>query len=166
MITLMNQYFDDVRVNGYQAQIYSNAADGNFFGGHLYGVALMGYASFGDNPRAQEMIEWARIRFDGTPGSALSSSEIPLAWRTQVFDGRTASPVALDFNGPAITGNPFKGGFDFQGWSYGSEEFGRHDRLHADREKRDRRRRAHAPHRAGSRKSCARKSRRCSRIAS
>lgn len=52
-------------VNGYQAQNYSYAAGGNFFGGHLYSVALMGYASFGDNPRAQEMIEWARIRFDG-----------------------------------------------------------------------------------------------------
>ena len=125
MVALMNQYFDDVRVNGYQAQVYSNAADGNFFGGHLYGVALMGYASFGDNPRAQEMIEWARIRFDGTPGGTLSASEIPLAWRTQVFDGGQSPPVALDFNGPAITGNPFKGGFDFQGWSYGSEEFGR-----------------------------------------
>jgi hypothetical protein len=33
--------------------------------------------------------------------------------------------VSLDFNGPDITGNPFKGGFDFQAWSYGSEEFSR-----------------------------------------
>lgn len=56
MITLMNTYHDDVSVNGYQAQDYSAAADGNYFGGHLYGVALMGYASFGDNPRAQEMM--------------------------------------------------------------------------------------------------------------
>jgi len=62
MVALMNDYYDDLSANGYQAQDYSWAADGNFFGGHLYGVALMGYASFGDNPRAQEMIEWARIR--------------------------------------------------------------------------------------------------------
>jgi hypothetical protein len=61
MVTLMNQYFDDVRVNGYQAQDFSSAADGNYFGGHLYGAALMGYASAGDNPRAQEMIDWARV---------------------------------------------------------------------------------------------------------
>jgi hypothetical protein len=33
--------------------------------------------------------------------------------------------VALDYNGPNISGNPFKGGFDFQAWSYGSEEFSR-----------------------------------------
>ncbi|MDE3246602.1 MAG: Ig-like domain-containing protein, partial [Acidobacteriota bacterium] len=125
MVTLMNQYFDDVRINGYQAQNYSNAADGNYFGGHLYGVALMGYASFGDNARAQEMIEWARLRFDGRPGSTLPPSATPLAWRTQVFDGGLSPASALDFNGPAVTGNPFKGGFDFQGWSYGSEEFSR-----------------------------------------
>ena len=124
MVALMNQYFDDVRVNGYQAQDYSNAADGNYFGGHLYGVALMGYASAGDNARAQEMIDWARARFDGTPGS-LATEELPYAWRSQVFDGGLLPAAALDFNGPAITGNPFKGGFDFQGWSYGSEEFGR-----------------------------------------
>src|SRR2546428_6393218 len=125
MITLMNDYYDDVSVNGYQAQDYSWAADGNFFGGHLYGVALMGYASFGDNPRAQEMIEWARIRFDGTRGLTVSASKIPQAWRTQSFEGGQRPAVSLDFNGPDITGNPFKGGFDFQAWSYGSEEYSR-----------------------------------------
>ncbi len=125
MVTLMNAYFDDLSVNGYQAQNYSAAADGNYFGGHLYGVALMGYASAGDNPRAQEMIEWARIRFDGLRGPTLSDGQIPAAWRAQVFDGGMRPAVALDFNGPPITGNPFKGGFDFQAWSYGSEELGR-----------------------------------------
>ena len=125
IITLMNDYYDDVSVNGYQAQVYSYAADGNFFGGHLYGVALMGYASFGDNPRAQEMIEWARIRFDGMPGPTLSPSKIPQAWRTQSFEGGQRPAVSLDYNGPDITGNPFKGGFDFQAWSYGSEEYSR-----------------------------------------
>jgi hypothetical protein len=125
MIALMNDYYDDLSVNGYQAQAYSYAADGNFFGGHLYGVALMGYASFGDNPRAQEMIEWARIRFDGTRGPTVVASKIPLAWRTQSFEGGQRPAVSLDFNGPDITGNPFKGGFDFQAWSYGSEEYSR-----------------------------------------
>lgn len=125
LVTLMNSYYDDVSVNGYQAQQYSAAADGNYFGGHLYGVALMGYATFGDNPRAQEMIEWARVRFDGTRGPTLVPSKIPDAWRSQCFDGGMRPAVAQDFNGPNITGNPFKGGFDFQAWSYGSEEFSR-----------------------------------------
>ena len=44
MVALMNAYFDDLKVNGYQAQDFSSGADGNFFGGHLYGVAMMGYA--------------------------------------------------------------------------------------------------------------------------
>ena len=86
MVTLMNDYYDDTSVDGYQAQVYSYAADGNFFGGHLYGVALMGYASFGDNPRAQEMIEWARIRFDGTRGPTVTASKIPQAWRRWCSD--------------------------------------------------------------------------------
>jgi hypothetical protein len=126
MVKLMNDYFDDVRVNGYQAQNYSWAADGNYFGGHLYAVGLMGYASFGDNARAQEMIDWARVRFDGTKGSALPASSVPDAWRSQCFEGGIRPAVAFDFNGPAnISGAPFKSGFDFQAWSYGSEEYGR-----------------------------------------
>jgi hypothetical protein len=123
MVTLMNAYFDDLKVNGYQAQNFSSGADGNFFGGHLYGVAMMGYASFGDNPNAQHMIDWARIRFDGSTAATIPPSETPLAWRTQTFDGGQRPAVAFDADGPAITGNPFKGGFDFQAWSYGSEEF-------------------------------------------
>ncbi|MBS1827889.1 MAG: hypothetical protein JST93_21450 [Acidobacteria bacterium] len=125
IVTLMNAYYDDVSVNGYQAQEYSSAADGNYFGGHLFGVGLMGYASFGDNPRAQEMIEWARIRFDGSPAPTVPASKKPEAWRTQVFEGGMRPAAALDYNGPPITGAPFKSGFDFQAWSYGSEEFGR-----------------------------------------
>jgi hypothetical protein len=55
-------------------------------------VALMGYASFGDNPRAQEMIEWARIRFDGTRGPTVIASKIPQVYifgsrRTPVEQG-------------------------------------------------------------------------------
>jgi len=125
LVTLMNTYYDDVSVNGYQAQEYSHAAGGNYFGGHLYGVALMGYASFGDNPRAQEMIEWARVRFDGTRGPTLTAAKIPQSWRTQCFDGGMRPAVSFDYNGPNITGAPFKGGFDFQAWSYGSEEYSR-----------------------------------------
>jgi hypothetical protein len=85
----------------------------------------MGYASFGDNPRAEEMPEWARIRFDGTRGPTLPDSKVPENWRTQAFEGGMRPAAALDFMGPAIAGNPFKGGFDFQGWSYGSEEYSR-----------------------------------------
>src|SRR5260370_41754626 len=71
------------------------------------------------------MIEWARMRFDGTAAPSLPPSKTPEAWRTQSFEGGMHPAVALDYGGPAITGAPFKGGFDFQAWSYGSEEFRR-----------------------------------------
>ncbi|MEO6326552.1 MAG: hypothetical protein ABIT01_00265, partial [Thermoanaerobaculia bacterium] len=71
------------------------------------------------------MIEWARIRFDGTRGPTVDDTRGPLAWRTQAFDGGLRPPIAFDDNAPRISGNPFLGGFDFQAWSYGSEEFSR-----------------------------------------
>src|SRR5260370_7075190 len=111
IVTLMNAYYDDVSVNGYQAQNYSYAAGGNYFGGHLYGVGLMGYASFGDNARAQEMIDWARIRFDGTAAPSLTPSLIPQAWRTQSFEGGMLPRVARDPTGPAIPPPPFNDPF-------------------------------------------------------
>jgi hypothetical protein len=123
MVALMNEYFNDFKVNGYQAQNFSEGADGNFFGGHLLAAAMMGYASFGDNPNAQHMIDWARIRFDGTPAATVPASETPFATRMQTFEGGQRPAAALDYLGPDITGNPFKGGFDFQAWSYGSEEY-------------------------------------------
>ena len=84
----------------------------------------MGYASFGDNARAQQMIDFARIRFDGTPGN-VAASDIPDTHFSQLFEGGFPPEVALGFNGPNLTGAPFRGGFDFQGWSYGSGEYER-----------------------------------------
>ncbi len=119
MIALMNAYFDDMRANAYQAD--SNA-DGNYFGGHLMCAAAMGYASYGDNPRAREMIDYARIRFDGTPGK-VAAADIPDSHFTQLFLGGYKPEVALDYLGPNITGAPFLSGFDFQGWAYGTGDF-------------------------------------------
>src|SRR5262249_39635789 len=121
MVALMNTWFDDMRANAYQ--IATNA-DGNYYGGHLLCAAAMGFASSGDNSRAGEMIDFARIRFDGTPGS-VPPSDVPDTYFSQVFEGGFPPAVAQGFNGPKITGAPFKGGFDFQGWAYGSGEYTR-----------------------------------------
>ncbi len=118
MVALMNAYFDDLRANAYQA---NGPADGNYFGGHLICAAAMGYASYGDNPRAQEMIDYARMRFDGTPSTLVDPSDVPLTHFDQLFNGGYVPQVALDYNGPTgLRRAPFKGGFDFQGWAYGS----------------------------------------------
>jgi hypothetical protein len=119
LITLMNAYFDDMRANAYQA---NSNADGNYFGGHLMCAAAMGYASYGDNPRAQEMIDYARIRFDGTPGK-VAPADVPDSHFSQLFEGGYKPEVALDYLGPNITGAPFLSGFDFQGWAYGTGDF-------------------------------------------
>jgi len=36
----------------------------NYFGGHIQAVGASGYATSGDNPRAQEWIDWSRNRLD------------------------------------------------------------------------------------------------------
>ena len=111
MIQLMNDYFDDMRQNAYQVD---GPAAGNYFDGHLLCAAYMGLAGFGDNPRAQEMIDWARVRYDGTDLAA----DRPDSFFTQTFDGGYISPYG-------IRGAPFRGGFDFQGWAYGSGTYSR-----------------------------------------
>ncbi len=122
LVSLMNTYFDDLRANAYQR---NDTADGNYFVGHMIAAGYMGYASYGDNARAQEMIDYARIRFDGTPSALVASGNIPESHFDQVFDGGYKSYLARGWNGPNITGAPFKSGFDFQGWAYGTGTFDR-----------------------------------------
>lgn len=120
MVTLMNAYFDDLRNPDHAYQV--NAfPDGNYFPNHMAAVAYMGYASFGDNPRAQEMIDWARIRFDGTSSPLVASDNLPAEHLTQAFSGGIKPAIATDWNGPNIKGAPWRGGFDFQGWAYGTQ---------------------------------------------
>jgi len=121
LVSLMNAYFDDMRANAYQA---NTNADGNYFGGHLLAAGWMGYATAGDNPRAPEMIDWARIRFDGTASPLVAATDIPDAHFDQLFEGGIHPALATGYNGPAdLTGAPFKGGFDFQAWSYGTGNY-------------------------------------------
>lgn len=120
LVSLMNAYFDDLRANAYQA---NDHADGNYFGGHLAAAAFMGYASYGDNSRAQEMIDYARLRFDGTPSNLVDPSNVPETNFAQLFEGGYKPDIALGWNGPNITTAPFKGGFDFQGWAYGTGNY-------------------------------------------
>jgi hypothetical protein len=114
MVALMNAWFDDLKSNAYQR---NDHPDGNYFWGHAAAAAWMGYASFGDNPRAQEMIDWARIRFDGTSSPLVTGDEIPQATIVQAFEGGVPPAVATD-GGPPVTGAPWGGGLTVQGWAY------------------------------------------------
>lgn len=122
LVALMNAYFDDLRANAYER---NDHADGNYLPGHLLAAAAMGYASAGDNPRAQELIDWARIRFDGTPSTRVAADNVPGDNVTQLFTGGYKPEIARDYNGPAVATAPCLGGFPVQGWAYGSETFAR-----------------------------------------
>lgn len=122
LVALMNTYFDDLRANAYQR---NDHASGNYFFGHLFASAAMGYASFGDNPRAQELIDWARSRFDGTASPLVAADNVPADNVSQLFAGGYKPEIARDYNGPAIATAPCLGGFPVQGWAYGSETFSR-----------------------------------------
>ena len=122
MITLMNAYFDDMRMNAYQR---NDHADGNYYVGHMIAAAWMGYALHGDNPRAQMMIDYARMRFDNSPSALIDAGDTPEDYFVQLFEGGFRPQPAREYNGPLITSAPFLGGFDFQGWAYGTETFSR-----------------------------------------
>lgn len=122
ILSLMNAYYNEIRDSAYQR---NERADGNYFVGHLFAVAMMGYASYGDNPKAQEMIDWARIRFDGTTSALIDADHTPQDFFAQLFEGGTRPQLAREYLGPNITTAPFKGGVDFQGWAYAGGTYNR-----------------------------------------
>lgn len=120
IVSLMNLYYNELRDSAYQR---NDHADGNYYVGHMFGTALMGYASFGDNPKAQEMIDWARIRFDGTTSALIDAEHTPEDFFAQLFEGGTRPQPAREYNGPYITAAPHKGGIHLQGWAYGTATY-------------------------------------------
>ncbi|HYF03912.1 MAG TPA: T9SS type A sorting domain-containing protein [Patescibacteria group bacterium] len=128
LVQLMNRYFDHLRLSqDYTTYEKLGPAGGNYFGGHFAASAYMGYATFYDNQRAQHMIDWARIRFDGTNSTTLTpgtaNGDIPEDNRVMAFEGNYKSRVGRMYQSPGGSGAPFKGGFNYQGWSYGNNEF-------------------------------------------
>lgn len=120
MVALMNTYYNELRDSAYQR---NERADGNYYVGHLFATAMMGYASYGDNPKAQEMIDWSRMRFDGTPSALIDEAHTASDFFAQLFEGGTRPQVAREYNGPNITAAPSKGGMHVQGWAYGSAAY-------------------------------------------
>lgn len=118
LANLMNHYYDAIRANGYQTK--ARAGD-NYFSGHFVGIGFMGYATFGDNSRAQEMIDWADNRFDGSLYASLGA-DLAQTNFTQTFLGNY--PIVLStetYNNPTdIMGAPCKGGVYVEGWAYGA----------------------------------------------
>ena len=122
MITMMNGWFDAMKINGYQV---NSRATGNYFFGNVYGAAAMGYATAGDNSRAAELIDWARNRFDGVvtpnvPANLQSTDNLQ-----NTFEGGYKPYGGNSYLFPPFSENPQKGGMQIQGWSYGAENWKR-----------------------------------------
>jgi hypothetical protein len=83
----------------------------------------MGYASYGDNARAQEMIDYARMRLDGSTSPLVDPANVTAENFDQVFKGGVPTAATRDASDIQVTGAPFKGGFDLQGWAYGGRTF-------------------------------------------
>lgn len=120
LVDVMNQWFDNIRQNGYQK---NDRSTGNYFWGHAFAAACMGYASFGDNPAAQTMIDWARMRFDGTPSALVTSGYIPNDYLSQTFEGGYEPYAGMGWLSTPMSGNPQLGGQQIQGWAYGSHNW-------------------------------------------
>src|SRR5262249_23261424 len=123
LIALMNAYFDDLRVNAYEV---NDHASGNYMPGHMLAAGFMGFATLDANPRAQEMIDFARIRFDGKSSPLVAATNVPTVTFAQGFEGGFPAQASTDGTSSAlISGAPLKGGFNFQGWAYGTGTFNR-----------------------------------------
>ncbi len=120
LIALMNTYFDDFRENGYEI---NDHATGNYYLGHMIAAGYMGFAIMGDNPRAQEMIDFARVRFDGKTSPLVKAENVPTDNFALGFAG--GFPAGASSESTPITGAPLKSGFNPQSWAYGSESFAR-----------------------------------------
>lgn len=118
LANLMNHYYDAIRANGYQTQARSGD---NYFSGHFVGIGFMGYATHGDNSRAQEMIDWADNRFDGSMYTSLGADTAKTHF-TQTFLGDYPINLSTEtYNNPThIVGAPCQGGVYVEGWAYGA----------------------------------------------
>ncbi|MBL7817038.1 MAG: T9SS type A sorting domain-containing protein [Saprospiraceae bacterium] len=124
IINVMNAMYDEMRSKAYQRK---ERATGNYYWGHALCAAFWGYATHGDNPRAAEMIAYARRRYDGTTSALLTGADDnPDSDLMQTFLGGYKPYAATAYNGlPSVSGAPNKGGLQIQGWGYGAANFAR-----------------------------------------
>ncbi|GHN02605.1 hypothetical protein WSM22_40940 [Cytophagales bacterium WSM2-2] len=138
LVSLIKEYYKYLRLyspSGGQAYQNDYSSSGNYFWGHGDATAFMGYAIAGDDNTsgdpsitANEIIAWARQRFDGKIINGLPSNNSSAVYRAsdfvkQTFDGGYPTKAGRDNNLNADKGNPHIGGLHAQGYSYGADVF-------------------------------------------
>jgi gliding motility-associated-like protein len=124
LLNVMKDWFTFMSAKPYVLNQLQDDPTGNYYVGHLICAGYMGYAIGSDDPMSQKMIDFARQRAIGTPGSlnpnTTTSAETALNYFTQSVKGGLPSGASKSYLGPkTILAAPQKDGIPVQGWSYG-----------------------------------------------
>jgi hypothetical protein len=68
-VATLNRWFDSYKTDALDPD---GPAQSNYFGGHLVGFGAAGYATLGDNPRANEITQHFRVRFERSVAPAFA----------------------------------------------------------------------------------------------
>lgn len=124
LLNVMKDWFTFMSAKPYVLNQLQDDPTGNYFIGHLICAGYMGYAIGSDDPMSQKMIDFARQRAIGTPGSlnpnTTTSAETAHNYFTQSVKGGLPSGASKSYLGPkTILAAPQQDGIPVQGWSYG-----------------------------------------------
>jgi gliding motility-associated-like protein len=124
LLNVMKDWFTFMSSKPYRLNQLQEDPTGNYYIGHLICAGYMGYAIGSDDPMSQKMIDFARQRAIGTPGSlnpnTVASAETAFNYFTQSVKGGLPSGASKSYLGPkTILAAPQKDGIPVQGWSYG-----------------------------------------------
>ncbi len=124
LLHIMKDWFTFMSAKPYVLNQLQDDPTGNYFIGHLICAGYMGYAIGSDDPMSQKMIDFARQRAIGNPGSlnpnTTTSAETALNYFTQSVKGGLPSGATKSYLGPkTILAAPQQDGIPVQGWSYG-----------------------------------------------
>ncbi|MEP6612504.1 MAG: cadherin-like beta sandwich domain-containing protein, partial [Mucilaginibacter sp.] len=126
LLNVMKDWFTYMSATPFSVNQLQNGPTGNYYVGHLICAAYMGYAIGADDALSQKMVDFARERAIGTPGSlnpnTQTSGETAYNYFTQSVKGGLPSGASQSYLGPhSYLGAPQKDGIPNQGWSYGGE---------------------------------------------
>jgi len=126
LLNVMKDWFIYMSATPFSVNQLQSGPTGNYYVGHLICAAYMGYAIGADDTLSQKMIDFARERAIGTPGSlnpnTQTSGETAYNYFTQSVKGGLPSGASQSYLGPhTYVAAPQKDGIPNQGWSYGGE---------------------------------------------
>jgi len=124
LLHVMTDWFTYMSAKPFRVLQLQDGPTGNYYAGQLICAGYMGYAIGSDDPLSQKMIDFARQRIIGTPGSlnknTQTSGETARNYFTQAVKGGLPSAASQSYLGPKnYLSAPQKDGIPNQGWSYG-----------------------------------------------